>query len=145
MAEAYRAACAAGEAGEVPVGAALFAPDGSLLAVAGNRVIRDRDPTAHAEIVAIRAAAAQLENERLTGCVLAVTLEPCTMCAGAIAQARIARLEFAAADPKGGGVIHGPRFFSQPTCHHRPEVVRGPMAQESASLLRAFFRARRAR
>jgi tRNA(adenine34) deaminase len=129
--------------GEVPVGAVLVGPEGTVLARAGNRIIECRDPTAHAEMLAIRAAAARIGNERLIGATLYVTLEPCAMCAGAIALARIARLVYAAEDAKGGGVAHGARVFDQPTCHHRPEVARGPYATESGDLLRGFFRARR--
>jgi len=117
--------------------------DGAVLAVAGNRPRADRDPTAHAEILAIRAACAAIGDERLTGCDLYVTLEPCAMCAGAISFARIRRLYFAAADPKGGAVENGPRFFNQPTCHHAPEVYGGLRESEAAALLRDFFRDRR--
>jgi tRNA(Arg) A34 adenosine deaminase TadA len=126
----------------VPVGAVVVR-DGAVLAVAGNRPRADRDPTAHAEILAIRAACAALADERLTGCDLYVTLEPCAMCAGAISFARIRRLYFAAGDPKGGAVEHGPRFFNQPTCHHAPEVYGGLRESEAAALLRDFFRDRR--
>ena len=114
-----------------------------MLAADGNRVRELADPTAHAEMLVIRAAARALGSERLTGCGLWVTLEPCPMCAGAIAHARIARLWYAAPDPKGGGVAHGPRVFAQPTCHHRPEVTDGLMETEAATLLRDFFQARR--
>ncbi|MEM1346289.1 MAG: nucleoside deaminase [Pseudomonadota bacterium] len=130
--------------GETPVGAVVAGPKGDVLAEAHNRVLLDRDPTAHAEILAIRAAAARLGSERLIGCTLTVTLEPCPMCAGAIAHARLARLYYGASDPKGGGVEHGPRVFAQPTCHHRPEIYGGLAESEAAALLRAFFRARRA-
>jgi tRNA(adenine34) deaminase len=116
-----------------------------VVAKAGNAPISLHDPTAHAEIRAIRAAAAALGNYRLTGLELFVTLEPCAMCAGAISQARIGRVVFGASDPKGGGVIHGPRVFDQPTTHSKPSVVEGVLADESAELLRAFFRARRGR
>jgi tRNA(adenine34) deaminase len=130
-------------AGEVPVGAVLADPAGNVIATAANRTRRDCDPTAHAEMLAIREAAARIGNERLDGCSLWVTLEPCAMCAGAIAQARIGRLYYAAADPKGGAIEHGPRLFGQPTVHHRPEVYGGICEQEAALLLRDFFTARR--
>ncbi len=143
MALALAEAETAAARGEVPVGAALAAADGTLLARAGNRIVELRDPTAHAEILVIRTAAAALGNERLTGTTLYVTLEPCALCAGAISFARIARLVFAAEDPKGGAVLHGPRFFTQPTCHHRPLVSRGGNDEVAGNLLRAFFRARR--
>ena len=142
FAAAFDAARLAAAQGEVPVGAAI-ARAASLVAVAGNRTLRDRDPTAHAEVLAIRAACAQLGSERLTDCDLYVTLEPCAMCAGAISFARIRRLYYSASDPKGGGVEHGPRFFSQPTCHHAPEVYGGLRESEAALLLRDFFQARR--
>lgn len=129
--------------GEVPVGAVIAGPDGDVIARAGNCIRDRRDPTAHAELLAIRAAAAHLNNERLTGCELVVTLEPCVMCAGAASLARLARVVFAAEDPKGGALVHGPRFFEQPTCHHRPSVVAGPGECRSATLLRSFFQARR--
>lgn len=131
---------------EVPVGAVLVAADGrTLLAADGNRIVERRDPTAHAEMEVIRRASAALGNERLVGTTLHVTLEPCAMCAGAIAMARIGRVVFAATDPKGGAVLHGPRFFGQPTCHHRPEIVRleGDCADAAAAVLKDFFRARR--
>ena len=127
---------------EVPVGA-VVTRDGEVLAVARNRMRDDHDPTAHAEMVALRTAAAALGSARLDGCDLWVTLEPCAMCAGAIALARIGRLYFAASDPKGGAVLHGPRLFSQPTCHHAPEVYPGIGEAESAAMLRDFFRLRR--
>lgn len=139
---AFDAARAAAARGEVPVGAVVVR-DGVVLAVGGNRPRADRDPTAHAEILAIRAACAVLGDERLTGCDLYVTLEPCAMCAGAISLARIRRLYFAASDPKGGAVEHGPRVFNQPTCHHAPEVYGGLRESEAAALLRDFFRDRR--
>ncbi|MFO1133643.1 MAG: nucleoside deaminase [Rhodoblastus sp.] len=142
MAAAFAAARAAAAAGETPVGAAL-AREGKVIAAAGNRVILDRDPTAHAEILAIRRAAAEIGSERLVGCDLYVTLEPCAMCAGAISFARIRRLYWAANDPKGGAVEHGPRFFSQPTCHHAPELYGGIRESEAAEMLREFFKARR--
>jgi len=128
--------------GEVPVGA-VVTRDGEVLAVGRNRMRDSNDPTAHAEMVAIRAAAEAIGDCRLDGCDLWVTLEPCAMCAGAIALARISRLYFAAGDPKGGGVIHGARFFTQPTCHHVPEVYPGIGEEESAEMLQTFFRARR--
>lgn len=133
----------AGEAGEVPI-AAVITRDGEIIATAANAMHHGNDPTAHAEIVAIRAAAAILGNQRLDGCDLWVTLEPCTMCTGAISHARIARLYYAAPDPKGGGVEHGARVFSHPTCHHRPEIYTGMGEGEAAALLRDFFAQRRA-
>ncbi len=139
---AFAAAREAAAQGEVPVGAAIVR-DGTVLAVAGNRPRGLHDPTAHAEILAIRAACAALADERLTGCDLYVTLEPCPMCAGAIAFARLRRLYYAASDPKGGGVEHGARVFNQPTCHHAPEVYSGFRAREAAGLLRDFFAQRR--
>lgn len=130
--------------GEVPVGAVLLGPEGALLARDGNRILELKDPTAHAEILVMRAAAKALGNERLIGASLFVSLEPCAMCAGAMAMARISRLVFAACDPKGGAVLHGPRFFEQPTCHHRPIVMQTePHALEAGEILREFFRARR--
>jgi tRNA(Arg) A34 adenosine deaminase TadA len=130
--------------GETPVGAVILDPaTGDVLASAGNGPIGAHDPTAHAEIAALRLAAAKLGNYRLTGLTLVVTLEPCAMCAGAISHARIGRVVFGAEDSKGGAVIHGPRFFDQPTCHWRPEVTGGVLAEESAALLRGFFRERR--
>ena len=131
---------AAAARGETPVGAVLSAPDGRVLAADGNRVRERADPTAHAEMLVIRAAAAALGSERLAGCGLTVTLEPCPMCAGAIASARIARLWYGAPDPKGGGVAHGPRIFAHPTCHHRPEVYGGIAERACAALLTGFFR-----
>jgi tRNA(adenine34) deaminase len=131
------------ELGEVPIGAVVVSADGEVLARAGNRTLTSRDPTAHAELLAIRAACAKLGSERLTGCDLYVTLEPCVMCAAAISFARIRRLYFGAADPKGGAVEHGPRFFSQATCHHAPEVIGGLSESKFASLLREFFAKRR--
>jgi tRNA(adenine34) deaminase len=128
---------------EVPVGAVVAGPDGTILARAGNRTRELSDPTAHAEILAIREACIVLGSERLTGCDLYVTLEPCAMCAAAISFARIRRLYFAASDPKGGGVDHGARVFNQPTCHHAPEVYGGINEPEGAELLRAFFNRRR--
>jgi len=129
--------------GEVPVGAVLVGADGTVLAKDGNRILERRDPTAHAEILVLRAAASALGNERLVGTTLFVTLEPCQMCTGAISFARVARLVFAADDAKGGAVLHGARFFEQPTCHHRPLVVRAGDANAVSEQLRAFFRARR--
>jgi len=139
---AFAAARAAAAIGEVPVGAVVVR-DGKVLAIAHNQPRRLHDPTAHAEILAIRAACAALGSERLTGCDLYVTLEPCPMCAGAISFARIRRLYYGAADPKGGGVEHGPRVFDQPTCHHAPEVYGGFREREAAALLRDFFAQRR--
>ena len=130
--------------GETPVGAVVVDPaSGEVIAVGANGPIGGHDPTAHAEIVALRAAAEKLGNYRLTDLTLVVTLEPCAMCAGAISHARIGRVVFGAEDPKGGAVVHGPRFFEQPTCHWRPKVTGGVLAEESADLLRSFFRARR--
>ena len=135
---------AAADAGEVPVGAILVDPTtGTVVATGANGPIGGHDPTAHAEIVAMRRAATALENYRLTGLTLYVTLEPCAMCAGAISHARIGRVVWAADDPKGGAVIHGPRLFDQPTCHWRPAVDSGPLAGEASALLKAFFRQRR--
>lgn len=142
MTRALAAAAEAAEAGEVPVGAVVTCA-GEVIAVAANAPRRLHDPTAHAEILAIRAAAVALGRERLEDCDLWVTLEPCAMCAGAIAHARIGRLYYAATDPKGGAVEHGPRFFGQPTCHHRPEVYAGIAEAEAARLLRGFFASRR--
>jgi tRNA(adenine34) deaminase len=133
---------AAGERGEVPIGCVLV-HDGAVIARAGNRTIADRDPTAHAEMLAIRHAASVLGSERLEGCDLYVTLEPCAMCAGAVAFARIRRLYYGAADPKGGAVDNGVQFFASPTCHHRPEVYGGLAEAEAGALLRKFFRERR--
>jgi tRNA(Arg) A34 adenosine deaminase TadA len=142
FAAAFAAAREAGMAGEVPIGAAIIRA-GALIAAAGNQTLRDRDPSAHAEVLAVRQACERLGSQRLIDCDLYVTLEPCVMCAGVISFARIRRLYFAADDPKGGGVEHGPRFFSQPTCHHAPEVYGGLRASESATLLRDFFQSRR--
>jgi tRNA(Arg) A34 adenosine deaminase TadA len=128
--------------GEVPVGAVLVC-DGVVVARAGNRTRQDNDPTAHAEMLAIRAACHSLGQERLIGCDLYVTLEPCAMCAGALSFARIRRLYYGTSDPKGGAVDNGPRFYAQPTCHHAPEVYSGIAEAESAALLRDFFRLRR--
>jgi tRNA(Arg) A34 adenosine deaminase TadA len=139
LAEAEQAAAR----GEVPVGAVLLGPDGALLASAGNRTEELPDPTAHAELLAIRAAAARLGAPRLVGCDLYVTLEPCPMCAQAISFARIRRLYYGAADPKGGGVVHGPRIFASSSCHHAPEVYGGIGERRAAELLQTFFRRRR--
>ena len=139
---ALKAAEAAGQAGEVPIGCVIVR-DGEVIASAGNRTLTDKDPTAHAEVLAIRQAAAKLGSERLVDCDLYVTLEPCTMCAGAISFARIRRLYYGAADPKGGGVDSGVRFFASPACHHAPEVYSAVGETESAKILREFFRARR--
>ncbi|MFZ3310748.1 MAG: nucleoside deaminase [Xanthobacteraceae bacterium] len=138
LAEARRA----GDRGEVPVGCVIVR-DGAAIARAGNRTVIDRDPTAHAEIIAIRAAAALLGSERLDDCDLYVTLEPCVMCAGALSFARIRRLYYAAADPKGGAVDNGVKFFASPTCHHRPEVYGGLAEAEAGALLKEFFQQRR--
>lgn len=130
--------------GEVPVGAVLVeGSTGAVIARAGNETRQGNDPTAHAEMLAIRRAAAVLGNERLSGCDLYVTLEPCPMCAAAISFARLRRVYYGADDPKGGGVAHGPRIFAQPTCHHRPEVYGGIGEAAAAELLREFFAARR--
>ena len=135
-------AAEAARVGEVPVGAVVMR-GGDIVATSANMMIGDTDPTAHAEIVAIRRAAAAIGQPRLDGCDLWVTLEPCAMCAGAIALARLRRLYYAAEDPKGGAVAHGPRLFGQPTCHHRPEIYAGLGAEEAATQLRAFFAERR--
>jgi len=132
----------AGERGEVPVGCVIVR-DGAAIARAGNRTVTDRDPTAHAEIIAIRAAAALVGSERLDDCDVYVTLEPCAMCAGALSFARIRRLYYAAADPKGGAVDNGVKFFASPTCHHRPEVYGGLAEAEASALLKVFFKERR--
>lgn len=139
---AFEEARAAGARGEVPVGAVVVA-DGKVVAQAGNRTLADRDPTAHAELLAIRAAAAALGSERLVDCDLYVTLEPCAMCAGAISFARIRRLYYGAGDVKGGAVENGVHFFAAPTCHHKPEVYSGMGAIEASTLLAEFFKARR--
>ena len=144
MGRALAEAAAAAARGEVPVGAALVdGRTGAVLAASGNRVEELHDPTAHAEMLVLRAAAAQGAAKRLPDCDLYVTLEPCPMCAQAIAFARIRRLYFGAYDPKGGGVDHGPRIFDQPTCHHRPEVYGGIGESRATALLRDFFRAKR--
>jgi tRNA(Arg) A34 adenosine deaminase TadA len=142
MAIAMEEARAAEARGEVPIGAAIVI-DGAVVARAGNRTVADDDPTAHAEMVAIRAAAAALGSQRLTGADLYVTLEPCAMCAAAISFARVRRLYFGARDPKGGGVESGARFFTQPTCHHAPQVYGGIGESEAGAMLTAFFKARR--
>jgi tRNA(Arg) A34 adenosine deaminase TadA len=135
---------AAAQAGEAPIGAVIIDPaSGEVVAAAHNQPIALHDPTAHAEILAIRQAARLRGNYRLTGLRLYVTLEPCAMCAGAISHARLGRVVFGATDPKGGAVEHGPRFFAQPTCHWRPETTGGVLAAESSALLKGFFRARR--
>jgi tRNA(adenine34) deaminase len=139
---ALKSAETAGKSGEVPIGCVIVR-DGQVIASAGNRTVTDRDPTAHAEILAIRQATAVIGSERLTDCDLYVTLEPCTMCAGAIALARIRRLYYGAGDPKGGAVESGVRFFAQPTCHHRPEVYSAVGETAAAALLKDFFRERR--
>ena len=143
MREAIGEAQAASARGEVPVGAVLVNAEGKIIARTGNAPISIVDPTAHAEILAIRDAAYGTDNYRLNGTTLYVTLEPCTMCAGAISNARIARVVYGASDAKGGAVGNGVRFFEQPTCHHRPEVTSGILAAECAVLLKSFFKARR--
>lgn len=143
MALALAEAEEARDRGEVPIGAVVVSAEGEVLARAGNRTLELRDPTAHAELLAIREACARLGSERLTDCDLYVTLEPCAMCAAAMSFARIRRLYFGAADPKGGAVEHGPRLFRQPTCHHAPEVIGGLSEARAAALLKDFFAARR--
>ncbi len=143
MEAALAEARAAGLRGEVPVGAVVVGPGGEILARAGNRCEAEHDPTAHAEMLAIRAAAQAAGSARLVDCDVYVTLEPCAMCAQAISLARIRRLYFGAGDAKGGGVEHGARIYSHPTCHHRPEVYGGIAETESAALLTDFFKARR--
>ena len=142
MDAAFEQAEIAARAGEVPVGAVVVR-EGEIVARAHNRPLSERDPTAHAELLALRAAARALGDERLAGCDLYVTLEPCTMCAAAISLARIRRLYYAAADPKGGAVESGVRFFASPACHHRPDVYGGIQAARAAELMRGFFKARR--
>lgn len=142
MSCAFFEARAALERGEVPVGAVIVR-DGRILSRAGNQTLADKDPTSHAEILAIRQACLAENSERLNGCDLYVTLEPCAMCAAAISFARLRRLYFAAPDPKGGGIEHGARFFSQPTCHHAPDVYGGIRASEAADMLTSFFMVRR--
>jgi tRNA(adenine34) deaminase len=139
---ALKAAEMAGKSGEVPIGCVIV-HDNDVIATAGNRTLTDRDPTGHAEILAIREASAAIGSERLVDCDLYVTLEPCTMCAGAISLARIRRLYYGAADPKGGAVESGVRFFASPTCHHAPEIYSAVGERAAATLLQDFFRARR--
>ena len=143
MSLALAEARAAAARGEVPVGAVIVSPTGQVVAVAGNRTCGLSDPTAHAEMIAIRGACTVVGSERLIGCDLYVTLEPCAMCAAAISFARVRRLYYGASDPKGGGVEHGARVFSHPTCHHVPEIYPGIAEAEAAALLRDFFVARR--
>jgi tRNA(adenine34) deaminase len=140
---AIQQAHAAAARGEVPVGAVLLGPDGVILAEDGNRMREHKDPTAHAEIVVLRQAARALDQWRLDDCTLYVTLEPCAMCAGAVSLSRIRMVCYGAPDPKGGGVAHGPRFFEQPTCHHRPVVEGGVLGEECGAVLREFFKGRR--
>jgi len=140
---ALEQARAAAARGEVPVGAVIVSEAGEVLAADGNRTRAQNDPTAHAEMLVIRQAAAKLQDEGLLGCALYVTLEPCPMCAGAISFARLRRVYFGASDPKGGGVEHGPRVFSHATCHHRPEVYGGLSETAAAEILRQFFTQRR--
>lgn len=139
MESALAEAKAAAARGEVPVGAVVVGPAGEVLAADGNRTRERADPTAHAELLAIRAACRRLGSERLVGCDLYVTLEPCPMCAAAISFARLRRLYYGASDPKGGGVEHGARVFNQPTCHHAPEIIAGLAEDQAAALLKAFF------
>jgi len=143
MDHALQQARLAAERGEVPVGAVVLDADGQIIAAAGNQVEADHDASAHAEILALRAAAGARGSHRLTDCDLVVTLEPCPMCAGAISHFRLRRLIFGAYDPKGGGVEHGPRVFDAPGCLHRPEVIGGVAETEAGDLLRGFFRQRR--
>jgi len=143
MDRALAEAKAAAGRGETPVGAVIVGPDGAVLASDGNRVREFADPSAHAEMLVLRTAARSIGSERLTGCDLYVTLEPCPMCAGAISLARVRRLYYGAPDPKTGGVDHGPRVFAHPTCHHAPQVYGGIAEVECAALLRQFFQARR--
>jgi len=143
MTIALEEAKVAAKRGEVPVGAVIVDGNGEVLARDGNRIIELRDPSAHAEMQVIRAAAANLGSERLTGCDLYVTLEPCPMCAGAISLSRIRRLYYGAEDEKGGGVDHGPRLFNSPVCHHAPEVYGGIQARPAAEMLRDFFKLKR--
>ena len=140
---AFAEAEAAGLLGEVPIGAVVASASGEVLARAGNRTLHLRDPTAHAELIAIREACARIGSERLIDCDLYVTLEPCAMCAAAISFARLRRLYFGAPDAKGGAVEHGPRFFAQPTCHHAPEIYGGIGEARASELLKRFFAARR--
>ena len=139
---ALKAAESAQQSGEVPIGCVIVR-DGEVIAAAGNRTLTERDPTAHAEMIAIRKAAATIGSERLVDCDLYVTLEPCTMCAGAISFARIRRLYYGAADPKGGAVDSGVRFFASPTCHHVPDVYAGVGERKASAMLKDFFKARR--
>ncbi len=143
MLRALAEAEAAALRGEVPIGCAIVDPSGKIIAAAGNRTLEQRDPTAHAEILAIRQAAAAIGNERLAGCDIHVTVEPCAMCAAAISFARLRRLYFGAADEKMGAVENGPRFFAQATCHHRPEVYGGIGEEAAAALMKKFFKERR--
>jgi tRNA(adenine34) deaminase len=143
MQAALDEASAAAARGEIPVGAVVLGPDGCILARAGNRTEADNDPTAHAEILALRAAATLCASPRLPACDLVVTLEPCPMCAHAISLFRIRRLTFGAYDPKGGGVDHGPRVLDAPSCHHRPEIIGGVRETDAAALLRDFFQTKR--
>ena len=143
MTRALDEARAAAKAGEAPIGAVLVDAGGEVIAAAGNAPIATHDPTGHAEIRVLRAAAAVLGNYRLPGTTLYVTLEPCAMCAGAISHARVAKLVIAASDPKGGAVWHGSKFFEQPTCHWRPETIEGPFAEAAGQMLKDFFKARR--
>lgn len=140
---ALKAAADAAALGEVPVGAVVVGTDGTVIAVAHNRVITDKDPTAHAEMLALRAAAEKIDSERLLDCDLYVTLEPCAMCAGAISLARVRRVYYGAEDVKGGGTVNGARVFEQATCHHKPEVYGGISEESSAKILRDFFKKRR--
>ena len=143
MRHALDLAAQAAAEGEVPVGAVVVDPRGGIVAAAANRTLADRDPSAHAELLAVREACVRLGSERLVGHDIYVTLEPCAMCAAVISFARLRRLYFGAYDPKGGGVEHGPRIFEQPTCHHRPEIVGGLEERRAGALLRAFFQERR--
>jgi tRNA(Arg) A34 adenosine deaminase TadA len=143
MQQALAEARTAAALGEIPVGAVVLGPDGSIIARAGNRTEADSDPTAHAEILALRAATSRRGSPRLPDCDLVVTLEPCPMCAHAISLFRIRRLIFGAYDPKGGGVEHGAKVFDAPSCHHRPEIIGGVCETEAATLLRDFFRGKR--
>jgi tRNA(adenine34) deaminase len=143
MRQALELASAAAARGEVPVGAVVVDADGRIVAAAGNRTLADRDPSAHAEMLAVREASARLGSERLVGHDLYVTLEPCAMCAAVISFARLRRLYFGAGDPKMGAVEHGPRLYTQPTCHHAPQVYGGIGEAEARALMVAFFKARR--
>lgn len=143
MQHALALARRAARGGEVPVGAVLLSAEGELLSEGWNQPITLADPTAHAEIVALRAGAAALSNYRLTGTTLVVTLEPCAMCAGAMIHSRVGHLVYGASDPKGGGIDHGPKLFAQPTVHHRPKVTSGVLAAEASALLKSFFASRR--